>query len=196
MLPMTRRGAVWILPGCLAFLILSPSTAEAAQDEEANKALARRFYEQVWFSENMGVVDELVAEHYVAHDIGGRKGVREPASEQALIAERFWRNGTMRGRIDFQVAEGNLVATRWLWSYEPRTWWMRALMAGGRNPVPIINVFRFDDGKIVEIWNHRHDIDVGFAANFLRAQGFFGGVLFTVALGALARLWRRRQAVA
>lgn len=196
MLPVKRKGAVRILSGGLALLILTPSVAGAAQDEEANRALARRFYEQVWLSRNMGVIEELVAEHYVIHDIGDRKGVREPASEQALTAERFWRNGTMSGRIDFQVAEGDLVATRWLWSYEPRTWWMRALMVGGRDPVPIINVFRFDDGKIVEIWNHRHDIDVGFAANFVRAQGFLAGVLFTVALAAIARVRRRRQALA
>ena len=36
-------------------------------------------------------------------------------------------------------------------------WSMKLL--GGRNPVPIVNVMRFRDGKIGEFWNHRHDID-------------------------------------
>jgi predicted SnoaL-like aldol condensation-catalyzing enzyme len=177
--------------GCLALLVLTPGLAAAAQSEEANKALARRFYEQVWFSRNPAAVDDLVAAEYVVHDIGDRKGVREPAGEQKLVAERLWQNGGMSGRIDFQIAEGDLVATRWQWEYQPRTWWMRGLMLGGRESVPIINVFRFRDGKIVEIWNHRHDIDVGFAANSLRIQGFAAGVILVLLMGTAGRVWRR-----
>jgi hypothetical protein len=70
---------------------------------------------------------------------------------------------------------------------------MRLTMIGGRNPIPIVNVFRFKDGKIVEIWNHRHDIDVGFASNFLRAQGFAVGVLSSVVVALGLRIWRRRR---
>lgn len=184
--------ALSIIMGCMAFVMLSPS-AGAAQVEEANKALARRFYEQVWFSRNTGAVDGLVAPHYVVHDIGGRGGVQEPASEQTVVAERFWRSGSMGGRIDFQIAEGDLVATRWLWAYEPRTWRARLLMAGGRDSVPIINVFRFEDGRIAEIWNHRHDIEVGFAANFLRVQGFLAGVLLLAFIGLILRVRRHRR---
>ncbi len=180
--------------GCLALLLLTPALAGAAQAEESNKALARRFYEQVWFSRNPAAVDDLVAAEYVVHDIGDLKAVREPADEQKQIAERLWQNGRMSGRIDFQIAEGDLVATRWQWEYRPRTWWMRALMLGGRESVPIINVFRFQDGKIVEIWNHRHDIDVGFAANILRIQGFAAGVILALLIGTAARVWRRRTA--
>jgi hypothetical protein len=99
----------------------------------------------------------------------------------------------MGGNIDFQIAEGDLVATRWQWHYEPRAWPMRILMLGGRNPVPIINVFRFEHGKIVEVWNHRHDIDVGFAANFLRLQGFLVGVVASVLVALGVRFRRRRR---
>src|SRR5687767_7268607 len=53
--------------------------------EEKNSALARRFYEQVWFSNNPAAVDELFAPEYVAHDIGDRKGVTELADEQKKI---------------------------------------------------------------------------------------------------------------
>ena len=43
---------------CLTVLLATPLMA-AAQGE-ANKALARRFYEEVWFSRNPAAVDELV----------------------------------------------------------------------------------------------------------------------------------------
>lgn len=66
-------------------------------------------------------------------------------------------------------------------------------MIGGRNPIPIINVFRFKDGKIVEFWNHRHDIDIGFASNLVRLQGFAGGMLSSLLVAFAARIWRRRR---
>jgi predicted SnoaL-like aldol condensation-catalyzing enzyme len=177
---------------CLTVLLLAP-VAASAQAEEINRALARRFYEEVWFSRNPAVVDELVAPEYVVHDIGNRKGLIEPASEQKRTADLFWQNGEMRGRIDFQIAEGDLVATRWQWDYRPRRPFMKLTMIGGRNPIPIINIFRFKDGKIVEIWNHRHDIDVGFAANVLRVQGFAAGVLSALLVALSARIWRWRR---
>jgi predicted SnoaL-like aldol condensation-catalyzing enzyme len=133
-----------ILCRLLVFVLLTPVIAAAAQSEETNKALARRFYEQVWFSRNVAAVDELVAPEYVVHDIGDRKGVQEPADEQKRTADFFWQNGTMGGHIDFQIAEGDLVATRWQWQYQPKTWSARIAMLGGRNPIPIINVFRFE----------------------------------------------------
>jgi len=163
--------------------------AVCGEVEERNKELARRFYEQVWFSRSMEVVDELFAPTYVAHDIGERKGVTEPADEQKRIAEFFWQRGTMTGRIDYQIAEGDLVATRWQWEFRPRAWWGRLL--GGRTPLPIINVFRFRDGKIVEIWNHRHDID-SFLGNLLFLKGLAVGLVPSGVLAVVSFvLWRK-----
>ncbi len=178
--------------GLLALLLSAPIMA-GTPSEETNKALARQFYEQVWFTRNLDAVDELVAPEYLVHDIGGRKGVVEPADEQKRTAGFLWQNGSMSGHIDYQIAEGDLVATRWQWQYQPRTWWMKILMLGSRNPIPIINVFRFRDGKIVEIWNHRHDIDIGFAANILIAKGFAVGVLSTAFVAFGLGFWRRRR---
>lgn len=181
----------WRRLGFVALLLTVPGSLHA-QDPEQNKALARQFYEHVWFSPHTAAVSELVAPEYVIHDVGGIDGFREPARAQQDIADFFWANGTMRGTIDYQIAEGDLVATRWQWDYAPRAWWMKALMLGGRRPIPVINVFRIEDGKIVEIWNHRHDIDVGFRANVLQAKGFVAGLAVAVLFGLTRRWWRRR----
>jgi predicted SnoaL-like aldol condensation-catalyzing enzyme len=157
--------------------------------EEQNKALARRFYEEVWFSRNLAAVDELVAPTYVAHDIGDRKGVTEKAEEQKRIADFFWQNGRMGGKIDFQIAEGDLVATRWQWEFAPTTWWMRLL--NGRQPLPIINVFRFRDGKIIELWNHRHDIDSLWGTIVFLKGMAVGLVPSLVLLVVCVVLWRK-----
>ena len=57
--------------------------------------------------------------------------------------------------------------------------------------LPIINVLRFEDGKIVEFWNHRHDIDTGRTVMF-KAQGFAFGLIPSVLLLVYVILLRRR----
>lgn len=174
-------------------LLIIPSSLFAGEIEEQNKALARRFYEEVWFKNNPAAVDEIVAPTYIAHDIGERKNSMEQAEEQKKIAAFFWERGTMTGTIDYQIAEGDLVATRWQWYFEPNVWWMKIL--GGKEHIPIINVFRFRDGKIVEVWNHRHDIDTG-QANFIFVKGLVVGLIPAIGLlVALAMMWRKLRKV-
>jgi len=177
----------------LLFIILCANAAFGGEAEESNKALARRFYEEVWFKRNPAVVDELVAPTYIVHDIGDRKSSMETAEEQKKIADFFWERGSMTGSIDYQIAEGDLVATRWQWHFEPSVWWMKLL--GGREHIPIINVFRFRDGRIVEIWNHRHDIDTGMG-NFLFVKGLAVGLVPSLGLFALFLMSRRRNRIA
>ena len=54
---------------------------------ERNKAIARAFYEDLWFSNNTHNYSRYVADNYVVHDIGDRKGITEPAIEQKNIAD-------------------------------------------------------------------------------------------------------------
>jgi predicted SnoaL-like aldol condensation-catalyzing enzyme len=178
------------LAACSIFLVLGSATVLVAGEiEEQNKALARRFYEEIWFKNNPAAVDELVAPTYIAHDIGDRKNSMEQANQQKEIAQFFWDRGTMTGTIDYQIAEGDLVATRWQWHFKPDVWWMKIL--GGEEHIPIINVFRIRDGKIVEVWNHRHDIDTGMG-NFIFVKGLIVGLIPSIVLLVLLfMLWRR-----
>lgn len=142
----------------LIALAVSACSGEAGTSTaERNKTLARQFYEDLWFSTDTDKYTDYVAESYVVHDLGPRKGVTEPAIAQKQIADMFHSFGTMSGEIDYQIAEGDMVATRWFISLDPS----EQGQAMGMTPVErvaIINVFRFnDEGKIVEIWNHRHD---------------------------------------
>src|SRR5690606_11408748 len=56
----------------------APESAAAPTQQEVNKALATRFYNEVWFSRNPDVVDEIIAPNYTIHDIGDNKGLTEP----------------------------------------------------------------------------------------------------------------------
>ncbi len=134
--------------------------SEEAGFTERNKELARGFYEDLWFSNNTHRFKNYVADTYVVHDIGDAKGVTEPAIKQKEIADIFHGFGKLTGRIDYQIAEGDKVATRWFIYLDPTPQAMQMGMSKV-DGVAIINVFRFNDsGRIVEIWNHRHDVEL------------------------------------
>lgn len=170
--------------------VSAQSATEPGAFETRNKAIATDFYNALWFSDNTHRYIDFFHDDYVVHDTGDRKGVTEPAVEQKLIADFFHENGAMTGAIDYQVAEGDLVATRWFWRFKPSSLMFKLM--GGRSEIPIINVFRFDsDGKIVEIWNHRHDIDTG-AANLKLLRGLVIGLVPSFASLIAVWVYRRR----
>ncbi len=156
---------------------------------EANKALAMGFYQDLWFSDNTDRYAEYVAETYKVWDIGERKGVTEEAIEQKAIADRFHDIAVLSGEIQFIVADCDRVATRWTLTTKP-TNLMGRIMVGSAT-LPIINVVTIEDGKIIEFWNHRHDIDANLVI-FKTAPAFLKGfVLGLIPFGFL--YWRAKR---
>ncbi len=160
-----------------------------------NKAIARNFYKDLWFTNNTGNYDKYVAEEYVVYGIGDRKGVTEPAIEQKNIADFFWNNGKLSGEIQYQVAEGDLVATKWISYFEPKTL-VGSVIDFGDRPMHIVNVLRIQNGKIVEFWNHRHDIDSSQTLKFT-IQGLLMGLFIALIPTYIAiRLRRKLKSIA
>lgn len=157
---------------------------------EINKEIARNFYQDLWFTNHTDNYKKYVADQYVVHDIGDRKGVTEPAIEQKNIADFFWKNGEFDCKIDYQIAEGDLVATRWTGSFKAKTLFGRIFLEN-KAPISIINVFKIKDGKIVELWNHRHDIDTPQTLKFT-LKGLMIG-LFIALLPTIAALRFRKK---
>ncbi|HBY58809.1 MAG TPA: hypothetical protein DEH78_03245 [Solibacterales bacterium] len=170
-------------------LLLCGVPAWAGEEEERNKAAARRFIEQMWFQGNLAVVDELVASKVVVHDIGARKNSSETPEMQKQVAKSFLDNGAVGGTVDFVFAEGDRVAVRWQWTYKSRVWWQRIL--GGDIANAVVTVLRFENGRIVEIWNHRHDIDAFEQAGFLRWEYFKGLIIGLIGGTAISLVLRR-----
>lgn len=161
--------------------------------EEANKKIAQNFFHDLWFNNNTEKYVDYVADTYVVHDIGDRKGVTEPAVEQKNIADFFWENGEFDGDIDFQIAEGDLVATRWTASFKGNTFFGKIALETD-NPISIINVFRIKDGKIVELWNHRHDIETPQTLKFT-IKGVIWGLIIAMIPTIIAIRLRRKLKV-
>jgi steroid delta-isomerase-like uncharacterized protein len=125
---------------------------------DANKALIRRFYDEVWARGNLDVADEVFADEYLRHDFRG--GRPEPGAEgQKQIAGAF-RTAfpDLTWEIDFLLADGDYVAGRWTATGTHSASWAGIEPTFRRMRFSGINVFRFEDGKVVEIWNHRDDL--------------------------------------
>jgi steroid delta-isomerase-like uncharacterized protein len=126
--------------------------------EDANKALVRRFYEEVWGRGKLDVADELFADEYERHDFRGGEHKPGPAGQKRIAAAFRAAFPDLSWQIDFILAEGELVAGRWTATGTHLGTWAgveptrRVMRFSG------INVFRFSDGKVVEIWNHRDDL--------------------------------------
>ena len=156
--------------------------------QEMNKEIARNFYEDLWFTDNTDNYTRYVADEYVVHDIFDRKNVVEEAIVQKEIADMFWDKGTLAGTIDYQIADGDLVATRWHASFKSNTFFGKMY---GMEELAIINVFRIKDGKIVEIWNHRHDIETNQTLKFTFRGLLFGLLIALIPTIIAIRLWRK-----
>jgi steroid delta-isomerase-like uncharacterized protein len=126
---------------------------------ETNKALVRRFYEEVWAHGNVGFAEEVFADDYVRHDLRPTKAA-PGAAGQALIAEQFRRAfPDLEWRVDLVLGDADLVAARWTALGTHSGAWGDVAPTGKRATFSGVNIFRFGDGgKVVEIWNHRDDL--------------------------------------
>jgi predicted SnoaL-like aldol condensation-catalyzing enzyme len=122
--------------------------------ETNNKTLVRRFYEEI-DKGNIGIVDELVAEHYIDHSPPpipnlpkGREGVKQ--------AFRVFQQATPGyHRIEDQIAEGDKVVTRLTSVGKHEGDFPGAPRTGNDMKVTSITIHRIANGKLVEKWSEK-----------------------------------------
>jgi serine phosphatase RsbU (regulator of sigma subunit) len=119
--------------------------------EEDNKALVRRFTEEVINQGNLDVADELLAPEFVDHDvIPGKLGGIEDVKR--WIAERRASFSDLHFSIEEQIAEGDKVVTRIISSgTHDRNEYRGIAARGARITMETVNIYRVVEGKIVEV---------------------------------------------
>ena len=125
---------------------------------EENKALIRRFYEEVWAKGDPNVSDEVFRDDYVRHDL--RPGAAEPGpAGQTKIALDFRRGfPDVDWHVDMILGDGDFVVGRWTATGTHTGPWGPVEPSGRPISFSGVNIFRFEDGKVAEIWNHRDDL--------------------------------------
>jgi steroid delta-isomerase-like uncharacterized protein len=136
--------------------------SEAAQTRAVppaeTKALVRRFYEEVWNKGNLDVCDEVFAPEYVRHDSRPTQPAPGPAGQKQIAADFRAGFPDLSFDLDLVVAEGEYVVARWTASGTHLGAWGKLEPTGRRAAFSAVNIFRFENGKVAEIWNHRDDL--------------------------------------
>ena len=121
---------------------------------EQNKALVRRFYEEI-DKGNIGALDELVAENYIDHNpppfpglASGREGLKQ-------IFRRFQQATPGTHCIEEQIAEGDKVVTRLTSTGKHEGDLPGAPHTGNDLKMTSITMHRIANGKLVEKWSEK-----------------------------------------
>jgi predicted SnoaL-like aldol condensation-catalyzing enzyme len=119
--------------------------------ESANIEKVRRFYAEVWTKGNLAVADDTFAAEYVRHDLRPGQAIPGPEGQKKIAAGFHESFANVQMVPDFILADGDFVVARWrITATEKKT--------GKPLDFRGVNIFRFKDGKVVEIWNHRDDL--------------------------------------
>ena len=119
---------------------------------EENKAVVRRFIEEVFGGGNLELIDELFAPHYVLHDPAVPGEVRGPEGIKQYVGMYRGAYPDTRFTIEDQIAEGDEVVTRWTGRGTHQGELMGIPPTGQEVAVTGIEFDRVSGGKFEETW--------------------------------------------
>jgi predicted ester cyclase len=121
---------------------------------EENKALVRRFYEEI-DQGHFDAMDDLVDEHYVDHNPPPFPGLASGRAGLKQVFKIFQDATPEHHEIEDQIAEGDKVVTR-LTSYGMHTGDLPGAPRTGNDlKMTSITIHRIADGKLVEKWSEK-----------------------------------------
>jgi len=131
--------------------MMQDDESENAERLEANKALARRWFDEVINTRNPDAVYDIYSSDYVYHGPEGME-LRDLDSVRAFAAAILLASDDRHAVVQQQVAEGDFVVTRFT-SVGHHTGPYQGLEATGKIwTTEGIDISRIADGKIVEGW--------------------------------------------
>ena len=121
---------------------------------DANKAVIRRLFADVFNRGDTDVVDELVGAEVLGHDPTSPEPRRGFASVKQVVV--LFRTAFPDGRFPLEdlIAEGDKVVARWGLQGTHRGAFMGVGPTGKPVSVTGIAIYRLADGKIVEYWGN------------------------------------------
>jgi steroid delta-isomerase-like uncharacterized protein len=121
---------------------------------EENKRISWRLQEEVFGQGELESVDELLAPDYVSHAPGGPELSRGPEAIKEIVRAYHSAFPDINFTVKKQVAEGDMVVTRWIARGTHRGEFMGVPPSGRRIEVSGMSIDRISGGRIVENWNN------------------------------------------
>ena len=99
--------------GPVASVDADSAREEGAMPVDANRAIVRRFYDEVWNRGNLDAADDIFAADYVRHDL--RPGTAPPGPAGQKAVARMFRAAfpDVHLAVGLLVAEGEYVVAQW-----------------------------------------------------------------------------------
>ena len=119
---------------------------------DENKAIVRRVNDEVWSEGHLDVIDELIADDFVATVVGAPEQIRGPQGFREFVVMYRTAFPDLRITVDEQFAEGETVVTRWTATGTNEGELMGIPATGKQATTAGININRISDGKLVEGW--------------------------------------------
>lgn len=115
------------------------------------KAVVRRYFGEFWTEGRLDVLDQIAAPDVVGHD-GGNPAIEGMEAGKAYVRGMRAAFPDMAFQITHQIAEGDLVATRWVCTATHQGEFRGVPATGKTVSVNGIHLHRVREGKIVEPW--------------------------------------------
>ncbi len=117
------------------------------------KTIVRRAIEEPWKG-SWDVVDEFFSPSYIGHDPSQPEPIRGPAGVKANFQQYIDAFEGAQITVDDQIAEGDIVATRWT-GRGTHTGDLAGIAPTGKEvTVSGLTLSRLEGGKIVEEWTN------------------------------------------
>jgi steroid delta-isomerase-like uncharacterized protein len=138
---------------------------------EQNKALFRRFVDEVFNHGNMSLVDELVAPDFVEHEElpPGIPQDREGAKQLTTMLRSAFPD--FKATIHDIIAEGDKVAVRMTWSGTQQGEFMGIPPTGKSVSIGVFDIVRVAGGKLVEHWGQMDNMGMMQQLGVIPAPG-------------------------
>jgi predicted ester cyclase len=117
---------------------------------EANKAVVRRYYDEVFGQHRLATLDEVMAPDFVGHSAGYGDFTIEVVRES--ISREFAEMPDDETIVEEQFADGDRVITRWRYRWKHDRSVFGELPTGTWLEMEGVHVDRIAGGKIAERW--------------------------------------------
>ena len=118
-----------------------------------NKALVRRYVEEVLNKKNLALIDELFAPSFIDHD-SSMPEAKGPAGVKRLAAMVHASFPDLHFTIEDMIAEGDKVVYRYSMRAAHQNDFMGIAATGKQINVTGIHIYRVGDGKLQEEWEN------------------------------------------